>query len=241
MKKVTGWILIVFCSVLLLVFALALIVMIPDFISKSSEVEITIQEMITSFVGFLIMILLLALGLREGIKKVKREKIIKTIDYKKELNIELKGKIAYKDYRNLILGLSFKKPIYIVVLGVILLFGLSFFGDQTDTNYFMIGFIIVVLISPLFTLFQIKRIYNTNSLFHEEMEYKLTNESMQIKGDTMDSTQKWSHFYQMKETKQFFMFYQGKMVASFLDKKMFSENDLKEFKKFIQSLNISRT
>jgi fumarate reductase subunit D len=240
MKKMTGWILIVFCSVLLLVFALALIVMIPDFISKSSEVEITIQEMITSFVGFLIMILLLALGLREGIKKVKREKIIKTIDYKKELNIELKGKIAYKDYRNLILGLSFKKPIYIVVLGVILLFGLSLFGDQTDTNYFMIGFIIVVLISPLFTLIQIKRIYNTNSLFHEELEYKLTNESMQIKADTMDSTQKWSHFYQMKETKQFFMFYQGKMVASFLDKKMFSENDLKEFKKFIQSLNISR-
>ncbi len=56
----------------------------------------------------------------------------------------------------------------------------------------------------------------------------------------MDSTQKWTHFYQIRETKRFFMFYQGKMVATLLEKKMFSENELQEFNEFIRSLNVKR-
>lgn len=36
------------------------------------------------------------------------------------------------------------------------------------------------------------------------------------------------------------MFYQGKMVATLLEKKMFSENELQEFNEFIRSLNVKR-
>ncbi len=68
----------------------------------------------------------------------------------------------------------------------------------------------------------------------------MTNESIQIKGDSLDSTQKWTHFYQIKESKKFFLFYQGKEIATLIDKKMFSETDLIEFQNFIQSLNIKK-
>lgn len=246
MKKLTGWILIIFCSILLLIFAIALIAIIPGVLNKSSELQMSIKEILTSSVGFLIVISLLIIGLKNGIKKLKKEKVVETIDYDGELKIDLTGQIEYIDYRNLILGISFKKPIYIVVLGILLLFSLTFvvnrenMMNQLDSNYFIFIIIGVFLLSPFFTLIQIKRLYNTNSIFKEELNYILTNDSIQIKGETVDSTQKWTHFYQIRETKKFFMFYHGKMIATLIDKKMFSENDLQEFQRFAKSLKLKR-
>ena len=246
MKKLTGWILIIFCSILLLIFAIALIAIIPGVLNKSSEVQMSIKEILTSSVGFLIVISLLIIGLKNGIKKIKKEKVVETIDYDGELKIDLTGQIEYIDYRNLILGISFKKPIYIVVLGILLLFSLTFvvnrenMMNQLDSNYFIFIIIGVFLLSPFFTLIQIKRLYNTNSIFKEELNYILTNDSIQIKGETVDSTQKWTHFYQILETKKFFMFYHGKMIATLIDKKMFLENDLQEFQRFTKSLKLKR-
>jgi len=246
MKKLTGWILIIFCSILLLIFAIALIAIIPGVLNKSSEVQMSIKEILTSSVGFLIVISLLIIGLKNGIKKIKKEKVVETIDYDGELKIDLTGQIEYIDYRNLILGISFKKPIYIVVLGILLLFSLTFVVNrenmmsQLDSNYFIFIIIGVFLLSPFFTLIQIKRLYNTNSIFKEELNYILTNDSIQIKGETVDSTQKWTHFYQILETKKFFMFYHGKMIATLIDKKMFLENDLQEFQRFTKSLKLKR-
>jgi len=231
---------------MLLIFAIALIAIIPGVINKGSETQMSIKEILTSSVGFLIVISLLVIGLKNGIKKIKKDKVFETIDYDKDLNIELTGQIEYIDYRNLILGISFKKPIYLVVLGIMLLFSLTFIVNrenmmnQLDSNYFIFIFIGVFLLSPLFTIIQIKRLYNTNSIFKEKLNYNLTNDSIHIKGETVDSTQKWTHFYQIRETKKFFMFYHGKMVATLIDKKMFSENDLREFQDFTKSLNLKR-
>jgi hypothetical protein len=246
MKKLTGWLLIVFCSIMLLIFAITLIAIIPGVLNKGSEVQMSIKEILTTTLGFLIVISLLIIGLKNGIKKIKKDKVIEIINYNKDLNIDLTGQIEYIDYRNLILGISFKKPIYLVVLGIILLFSLTFIVNkenmmnQLESNYFIIIFIGIFLLSPLFTLIQIKRLYNTNSIFQVKLNYNLTNDSIHIKGDTVDSTQKWTHFYQIRETKKFFMFYHGKMVATLIDKKMFSENDLREFKEFTKSLNLKR-
>lgn len=231
---------------MLLIFAIALIAIIPGVLNKGSDVQLSIKEILTTSVGSIIVISLLIIGLKNGIKKIKKDKVIETINYNKDLNIDLTGQIEYIDYRNLILGLSFKKPIYIVVLGIMLLFLLTFIVNretmmnQLHSNYFIIIFVGVFLLSPLFTLIQIKRHYNTNSIFQEKLNYNLTNDSIHIKGDTVDSTQKWTHFHQIRETKNFFMFYHGKMVATLIDKKMFSENDLREFQNFTKSLNLKR-
>ena len=246
MKKLTGWIQIIFCSIFLLIFAIALIAIIPGLLTKNTEAQMTIKEILTSSLEFVIVISLLIFGLRNGIKKVKKDKVVEIVDYDKELNINLTGQIEYADYRNLILGLSFKKPIYLVVLGIILLFSLTIIVNgekmmnQFDSNYFIFIIIGIFLFSPILTIIQIKRLYNTNRIFQERLSYSLTNDSINIKGNTVDSTQKWTHFYQIRETKNFFMFYHGKMVATLLDKKMFSETELHEFDKFIKSLNVKR-
>ncbi len=246
MKKFIGWLTIVFYSIILLIFAIALVALIPGLLTKKSEVHMSAKEILTSCTGFLIVISLLIFGLINGIKKVKKERVISIIDFPEKLEISLQGQISYRDYRNLTFVLSFKKPSYFVILGILLMFSLTFFLKQdsmTNTSipyYLIFIFLGVFLLTPILTLFQIKKLYQTNRIFQEQLEYHLNNESIHIKGETVDSTLKWSHFFKIKETANFFLLYHGKMVATLLDKKMFSDRDLAEFKRFIKSINVIR-
>lgn len=246
MRKFTGWLIIILCSIFLLIFAIALIAMIPGLLKSDSNVHMSTSEIISTVFGFGLVILLLVFGLTNGIKRVKKDKAIDIVNYTEKLSISLTGQIAYKDYRNLIFGLSFKKPIYLVLLGIMILFALTLLTTKSnaqnhlDSNYFIYIILGVVILSPIFTLFQIKKIYKSNKIFHEHLDYFLTNESIQIKGETVDSIQKWTHFFKAKETKIFFMFYHGEMVAILLDKKMFNIGDIEEFRRFIKSLNLIR-
>ena len=208
---------------------------------KSGEpVEMTPKEIIGSSVGFLVVITLFIVGLKSGIKKIKKEKI-EIVDYVGTLDINLKGKIKYEDYRNLLLGLTLKKPNYLVFICIFTLLALSLINasDIINLNFNFILFILLgFFISPIIVVWQSKKNYRTNRIFQEQLDYKLTNDSIHIKGETINSVQKWTGFYKKKETKSFFMFYQGEGVATLLDKKMFSDKELTDFRQFIRSLNL---
>ena len=214
MKKVTGWIQIILCSILLIIFAIIFFATLYSILTKRRDVQMSITDILSSLTGFFIAVTLMIVGLNNGIKKIKREKVFKTIQYDKVLEIKLSGQIEYRDYRNLIFGISFKKPIYFVALGIMLLFTLTvlinreYFMNHFESYFFVFILLGILLLSPVFTLFQIKKLYKTNKIFQEQLNYKLTNDSIHIKGNTVESTQSWTHFYKMKEEKNFFLFYQ---------------------------------
>ena len=93
---------------------------------------------------------------------------------------------------------------------------------------------------PIITIYQTKKIYNTSKIFHENVYYCLNNNIVKIKGDTFDSEIRWTHYYKMKETRNFFVLYQGNMVANLLHKKFMNLNDIDEFRLFIRSLKLIR-
>ena len=227
-----------------LLFFLFFIIVIIFTLERWSFTQMAPKEIISSVIGFVTIIGLLIVGLMNGIKKIKKDKIVKAIDYAGTLDIKLNGRISYTDYQKLILGLSFKKPVYLVFICLIILLLLAIINNDRESNqtylnifpFLILGF----LLSPILTVIQIKKIYRTNSIFQEHLDYKLTNDSIHIKGNTVDSIQKWTHFYKVKETRGFFMFYQGEGIATLLDKKMFSDNELANFKQFIRSLKFDR-
>jgi hypothetical protein len=242
-RKVSGWLLIIFCSILLVVFSLGLIVAIIEIASnKPLSGNLIIAIVCVIFIGLSI------IGLRYGRKRMRKSDIPEEIiEYSGELNIHFTGKIAYKDYRNLILGLSFKNPVYLIFIIVIIPFSLiSFFDGASNVFVFDFGHLLFALVVlfflfyPFLTLIGIKNTYKTNKLFQEQLTYSLDNESIRIKGDAVDTTQKWTRYYKIKETKEFFVLYQDKIVANFLDKKMLTDSELIEFRKFIQSLNVKK-
>ena len=221
-----------------------LFIIIPGFCKENFENQMSVQEIISASFGFLIVISLCILGLKVGINNLRKDRQFKPINYDKKLDIELNGKISYIDYRNLVLGLSFKKPVFYLLIGIVLLLSLTMLPSiAKGNNYvnlflsalFLIGFL---LIYPALAIKQIKTQYKTNKILNETLSYHLTNESIQIVGSSINSTQNWSRFYQIKETKNFFMLYHSESIATLLDKKIFSDEELNEFREFIKSLNV---
>jgi len=236
MKKITGWLLIVVCSAFLLMFAITTVVIVIR-----GHLLMTNKTIISTVIGFVFVSLIFTMGLMRGIQKVKKDKK-KIIAYEGTLNLNLTGQIAYKDYRNVLFELNLKNPFYIIFICIFILILLSIMLGNSDLgnrhSFIIISVFFVVLISPISILLRTKKLYQTNKMFQERMDYTLTNEFIHIKGETVDSTQKWARFYKVKETKRFFLFYQGEGVATFLDKKMFSENELDDFRQFIRSLDL---
>jgi len=243
MKKIFGWLQIIVCSFILLLFAFTIIVLAINIIESGEPLsgKMTLKEIIGSSIGFIVVITLLIVGLKSGIKKIKKEKV-EIVDYIGTLDIDLTGKIRYEDYRNLLLGLTFKRPTFLVFIGIFILLLLSLMNASNvlENSYqnFILFIFLGIFISPIFVIWQSKKNYRTNRIFQEHLNYKLTNDSIHIKGETVDSVQKWTGFYKKKETKSFFMFYQGEGVATLLDKKMFSDKELTDFRQFIRSLNL---
>lgn len=245
MKKVFVWIQVIVLSILLLIFSLMAIAILLDRLLGGTS-EFSNKELIISLLGNAIVLYFIVLGLKNGINKLKREKEIEHIAYDKDLNIDLNGRIQYKDYRNLIFGLTFNKPLFLFA-GLMLLLSLVYnlyleenVINYLKTNYSILLVLIIVFIFPIIVLIQIKKAYNSTQILNESFEYTLDNESIHIKGHMIESTQSWSRFYQMRETKKFFMFYENTTIAVLLNKDMFSDRDLIDFKDFVRSLNIKK-
>ena len=146
----------------------------------------------------------------------------------------------------LFIGVSFKKPGYLVFLGFLFLIMVNFYNQK---EYFLsnngllfplLASFSVIIFIPFLILYRTKNTYKTSKIFNENIIYSIDNESIRMKGDTFESDVKWNHFYKIKETKNFFMLYQGKITANLLDKKMMAVNDVEEFRDFIKSLNVNK-
>jgi hypothetical protein len=247
MKKLKSWLTIIFCSLFLLVFVLVFIILIPEMLgTEGAKTKMPAKEITTSIFGFLVLITLLIIGLRYGIKGLRKKNTVEIIEFTDELDIHFTGKIVYADYKKLILNRTFRKPVYLVLIGITALYTLSLavsgadVWDALTSDYIPCVYIGLFIFVPISTIIQIKKIYKTNKIFQETLTYTLNNTAIHIKGETMDSTQNWTRFFKIVETKEFFMLYQGEAVATLLDKKMFSPGDVPTFQRFIKSLNVER-
>jgi len=244
MKKLTGWVIIILCSLFLMMFLATFFIIVHSRITNPEDtIPMTTTEIVCVVVGYAFVLTLLIIGLVSGIKKIKKGKTIQITDYTDTLDISLTGKISYKDYRNLNLKLSFGKPIYIIFICLIFLCFLPYLidGDRVGqiTN-FILFLLFICFILLIIILIRSKRIYRTDKAFQGQLNYKFTNDSIQITTETVNSIIKWSNFYKMKETKDFFLFYQSAGIATLLYKKMFTDTELANFKQFICSLNLKK-
>ena len=247
MRKFKAWLWIVLCSLLLILTVFTVVVIVESrYANPENTIPMTTKEIINSILYSIFFIIPLSVGLVYGVKKfkkIKRENTVLRIDYTGTIDINLSGKISYKDYRNLNLELVFKKPTYILsgCLVFILFVTNMIRGIELEWSMFFIIFLLFFFICyPAIVLMRVKRVYKTSRLFKEEVNYKLTDETIHITGETFESTQTWEGFYKMKETNNFFMFYQTVGIVTLLDKKMFTSEELANFKTFIYSLNLKQ-
>lgn len=240
MRKTLGWFYIVINSFLLLLAALlAALLMVSIYVKDfmpdqalSTKLTLILPITLSTFFGYR--------GLKKGLSKVRNEATKQLVQYFGKLDINISGKVDYKDYRNLILGLTFKSRHWFLICIFVLMF--IFANYENSLKEILISIPIFTGLAALFGFAvsnSIKKQYKETIVLQNHMHYHLDNETIRIQGETFDSTNKWTHFMKIKETKNFFLFYHGR-VATFLHKKMFNNIELNEFRKFIQSLDIPK-
>ncbi|MBC7487475.1 MAG: YcxB family protein [Cytophagaceae bacterium] len=232
MKKILGWSIVVFCSLFLFLILLACINFLAD-----PEMRFHGQSVYEALISYLIISVAFVFFLRFGRSLIKNNSIV-TIPYTQTLSLHPSGVTSYTDYRNVMLSLTLRSPAYqIILLAAFLLVFFFLLGDHVHSYWAVISVVFIVFFS-FKTWQRIKKTYESTKLFHSETEYHITTASLQIKGEDVDSTTKWSYYIRTKETKHFILLYPSKQLAVLINKKFFSSEDLIAFKQFLKSLPI---
>ena len=204
------------------------------------------QNEIFATIGLLVVIVpVLVFGIIKGIKKIKSHNPKPIIPYHKQLNISASGAITFKSYRNMVVSYYLRKGflVYFTILFLIIFFHTFTHINRTGgakveavtsilTYLGIFGLFIFMIFS------YIKKQYKRNKLLHEHFVYHLTNEQIELRGQTMQSTLQWSHFDKMKEISNFYLFFNTRTGSVILDKQLFSAEDREELIQFVQSLKI---
>ena len=230
MKEILYWLLVVFCSIMILF-------LLSTFFSGS--------ELETSFTTNFLYLLLSVGALIYGIRKIRakdiEEKQMQTIEYTGNLNLNFSGQISFKDYRNTSLEVYFKQRWFTSVFILLFMIMLLTFENIDFAITLIIAMWAGILLAfPLLVIRSAKKLYKQNKTFQEKLTYHLDNEKITIVGETVNTTFNWSRLFKITETRTFFLLYQDSLIADFLDKKMFTEEEIIEFRKFVNSLNIRK-
>jgi hypothetical protein len=237
MKKIFSW-LIVIASALL---ALILTVLLGIYLTV--DLDEPMSSRISTLTGIVLFGILSVMSYFYGLRRLKADRPVETIKYNGQLNIELEGRIDYKDYRNEVFMLTIKTRVLVIFVFILIFSFLNTFPDKGKNNTdFIFPFLLVFLglITPYLTLRRIKKIYESSKILQDKIHYILNNEHIRLKSESLDATLSWQHFIRVKETTKFFILYQTSSTATFLSKKLFSQDDLHEFQKFLLSLNIQK-
>jgi hypothetical protein len=209
-----------------------------------ANVDLTANNIFAIILSLIIFPELFILGILKGLKLIKKNEPNKVIEFDGTITIKYNGKINFEDYRNLIFELTYKKPKFYYIFGAMAIYFVMFLTSDSlyeNNNIFFIlifpGFLIG---SPLITYFQIKNLYHSNKMLVGFFDYEITNDSIQVTGENANTTQKWANFMMIKETKNFFLLYQNKAIATLIDKGKMNEQEVVSFRQFIQSLDVKK-
>lgn len=146
--------------------------------------------------------------------------------------------ISLKDYRTLILRLSFRSPIilYCIFLGAGLLVAGILSSNENQLFVFAIG--IVFISFPFVSFLMAKRNYDSSKNLKETVLYEFNLNNIIITGESFNSTLRWSSLYKVKELKNWILLYTSKNIALCIPKSGFvSEAELQAVIAFAWNAN----
>jgi hypothetical protein len=142
-----------------------------------------------------------------------------------EKNISLHFQINQKEYRSLMLKLTYRNPIVLYV-NIICLNILMASVINSNYNVISVTALIFLIIIPVTTIFQSTKTFSDNKMIKEPLTYDFTSNQILITGETFTSSIRWNSLYKIKELNNWFLLYNDKTSMIVVPKKSF--NNLEE-------------
>ena len=155
----------------------------------------------------------------------------------------IKTKISFKEYRSLLLGLTYKKPVMKIILCVgfsmliwILGYYLHLLPVPKPMIYQFITLTLIAVVQPFVIYMTIKRNYDSSNHLGEQLEIELTESEIKIKGESFYTEIAWNKIFKIDEQKNWFLIYQNNLSAIIIPKNDFHGNQEKDFKEILRTI-----
>jgi hypothetical protein len=219
MTKFFGWAIILITGTVLLILSSSIITV--AIMSRGFQ-HFQTKDILPVLLGVAIPFGIFTLGFIKGLKMVRKPKAWIQPPSVENMNIAFTSTISLKEYRAMIFENAFKKRFLITGGAIILLMVIGLINknekDWETMKLYAFGLMIVFMIVPFLIFIQAKKLYSSNKVLHEKIFYTIDNEKIIIKGESFNSECNWNHFLKVKETKGFFMIFEGATTAMLINK-----------------------
>jgi YcxB-like protein len=155
----------------------------------------------------------------------------------------LKTKITFKEYCKLLFGLTYKKPIMKVLIGVgvamfiwILDYYLHLIPVPKPEIYQYITLSLISVVQPLVIFWTIKRNYNSSNHLGEPLEINVTEKEINVRGESFYLEIAWNKIFKIEEVNRWFLIYQNNLSAILVSKKDITTEDMEKFKTILKAI-----
>jgi hypothetical protein len=155
------------------------------------------------------------------------------------MNFKINQKLESPEYVRCILNMRFRKPMMIMIwfIGISNLIWSSLYLFPSASILFIdppyISFALgvgLVILSPVIIYFGAKKDFTSNPRVSEAIEYKFSNDAIEITGESSSSSMAWDKIFKLKETSSHVLIYHDQIIAQFINKKALSPEQLDFFR-----------
>jgi hypothetical protein len=139
--------------------------------------------------------------------------------------MKIETKLDFKSYVKLMYTLTYRREVIILfsILGLcfFLFLGLVILGSikVSNVSLFPLFFLFVVLFGiPILVYYSAKKNFQTHARLQEKITYEITDDFIKITGESFKSHMTWNKTYKVLEIKDWFLFYENKLIANIIPK-----------------------
>lgn len=160
-------------------------------------------------------------------------------------HIEVTTRLELKQYTRLLYYLTYRKKaiifmtglgLYLMIPSVLMFLGVYTGGKGEPYPQLIIGFLMAIVL-PISIYFQAQKNYKGNKRLAENVKYIFNQDTVQIEGESFNSTLSWNKMHKVVEIKNWILIYENPQIAMFISKSSFTAEQLKEFKSLLRTID----
>ena len=164
-------------------------------------------------------------------------------EYKEITLMKIEYKIEQSEYIKLMFYQTYKKPlfIYVTVLGIIFLIFIikDLFLYKTFDDYTSIFIAVFTLIFyPILLYLRFRNFYNSHKILGLKTITEINKEGFRDEGEGFEAKILWKNIYKVKELKNWILVYHNSTAYGFLPKRTMTKTQIEEFRNIIIENNI---
>lgn len=155
----------------------------------------------------------------------------------------IKTKISFKAYCKLLFALTYKRTALKIIVGVgvamiiwILGYYLHFLPVPKPEIYQYITLTLIAVVQPITIYLLIRRNYNSNDNLGEQLEIKVTENEINIRGTSFYTELLWKNIFKVDEVTNYFLIYKNSLSVIIIAKKDLSKLEIAALKKILTNI-----